>query len=74
MSTEEAVQLGRLAIYHATHKDSASGGMVRVYHVIEGGWEKVIEGDDVSTMHYEIAQKKGLKGDGNETGMEYFNA
>jgi len=61
-----------LAIYHATHKDSASGGMVRVYHIVKDGWEKIVEGKDVSDMHYEIAQTKGLKGDGNETGMEYF--
>jgi len=48
--------------------------MVRVYHVIRDGWEKIIEGKDVSDLHYELAQSKGLKGDGNETGMEYFKA
>ena len=29
MSLEEAVALGQKAIYHATHRDSASGGVVR---------------------------------------------
>ena len=29
MSDEEAYDLGRKAIFHATHRDSASGGIVR---------------------------------------------
>ena len=29
MTVEEAVKLGQTAIYHATHRDSASGGVVR---------------------------------------------
>lgn len=39
LSDEEAYELGRRAIYHATHRDAASGGIVRgktalsqVYH------------------------------------------
>ena len=26
------MELGRRSIYHATHRDGASGGVVRVYH------------------------------------------
>lgn len=33
MSLEDAVQLGRRAIYHATNRDTASGGVARVFHV-----------------------------------------
>jgi len=33
MSDEEAQELGRRAIFHATHRDAASGGVIRVYHV-----------------------------------------
>ena len=29
----QAVELGRRSIYHATHRDGASGGVARVYHV-----------------------------------------
>lgn len=29
LTDEEAYDLGRRAIYHATHRDSASGGLVR---------------------------------------------
>lgn len=33
MTDEEAQELGRRAIFHATHRDAASGGIIRVYHV-----------------------------------------
>jgi len=51
LTSEEAVELGRRAIYHATHRDAFSGGVVRVYHVKEQGWEH--KGNwDVSNLHY----------------------
>jgi hypothetical protein len=31
LTDEEAYDLGRRAIYHATHRDAYSGGIVRVY-------------------------------------------
>lgn len=62
LSLEEAVELGRRSIYHATHRDGASGGVVRVYHVHEKGWTKVIAGEDVSKLHYMYAEEKGLSG------------
>lgn len=62
LSLEEAVELGRRSIYHATHRDGASGGVVRVYHVHEKGWTKVIAGEDVSKLHYMYAEAKGLSG------------
>lgn len=63
LSVDEAVELGRKSIYHATNKDGASGGVVRVYHVHENGWTKVIAGQDVNELHYMYAKKKGLRGD-----------
>lgn len=63
LSVADAVELGRRAIYHATHKDGASGGVVRVYHVHENGWTKVIAGEDVNELHYMYAKQKGLRGD-----------
>merc|ERR1712061_259896 len=62
LSLDEAVELGRRAIYHATHRDGASGGVVRVYHVHENGWTKVIGGEDVNALHYMYAKEKGLSG------------
>jgi len=62
LSIDEAVELGRRAIYHAKHRDAASGGVVRVYHVHEKGWTKVIGGEDVNKLHYMYAEQKGLNG------------
>merc|ERR1712187_309394 len=60
LTVEEAVALGRRSLYHATHRDGASGGVVRVYHVHEKGWTKVIGGEDVNKLHYMYAERKGL--------------
>jgi len=51
MSVDEAIELGRRSIYHATFRDAVSGGTVSVYHVTEKGWTKV-SGDDVGELHY----------------------
>ena len=52
MTVEEARELGRRAIYHATHRDAYSGGIVSVYHVKEDGWE-FVGGTNVGELHYE---------------------
>ncbi len=74
MTKEEAITLGREAIYHATHRDAGSGGVVRVYNIVKDGWEKIIDAEDVNLIHYAFAEAKGLRGDGNETNQEIFNA
>ncbi|KAL6839579.1 hypothetical protein ACP4OV_030518 [Aristida adscensionis] len=51
MSIEEAAELARRAIYHATFRDGASGGCVSVYYVGPDGWKK-LSGDDVGELHY----------------------
>lgn len=73
MTTKEAVALGREAIYHATHRDAGSGGVVRVYNIVKDGWNKIIEAEDVNDIHYEVNNAKGLRGDGNETGQGTLN-
>ena len=50
MSIEEAVTLGKRAISEATYMDSASGGVVRVYHVHANGWTKLVEAEDNSEL------------------------
>nr|WCZ58659.1 proteasome subunit beta type-5 [Seculamonas ecuadoriensis] len=57
LTEEEAYELGRRAIYHATHRDAFSGGMVRIYHVKETGWVH-IGNRDVTELHYEYAAQK----------------
>jgi len=51
LSVEDAIELGRRAIYHATHRDAFSGGMVNVYYVHKDGWTK-ISSDDSTELHY----------------------
>jgi 20S proteasome subunit beta 5 len=45
MTEEEAIELGKRAIYHATFRDAYSGGINNVYVVRQEGWEKVFSGD-----------------------------
>lgn len=51
MSPEDAIDLGRRAIYHATHRDAGSGGWINVFHVHENGWTKISR-DDCNTLHW----------------------
>ncbi|XP_028786586.1 proteasome subunit beta type-5-A-like [Neltuma alba] len=46
MSIDEAAELARRAIYHATCRDGAAGGDASVYYVGPNGWEK-LSGDDI---------------------------
>jgi len=66
LKVDEAVELGRRSIYHATHRDGASGGVVRVYHVHDPkdgkGWTKMISGEDVDSLHWMYAKEKGCVG------------
>jgi len=67
LTLDEAVKLGIRAIASATFKDSASGGVVRIYHVTNNGnWDLIHDALDVSDLHYEFEAKKGHRGDGRE--------
>lgn len=57
LSDEDAYELGRRAIYHATYRDVASGGIVRVYHMKPTGWE-VISEEDCKDLHYKYLDEK----------------
>ncbi|XP_036270580.2 proteasome subunit beta type-8 [Pipistrellus kuhlii] len=57
LSPEEAYDLGRRAIVHATHRDSYSGGVVNMYHMKEDGWVKV-ESTDVSDLMHQYQEAK----------------
>jgi len=58
MSVEEACELGRRSVYHATHRDAYSGGIINVYHVQEEGWKK-ISADDCFDLHYRYKNEQG---------------
>lgn len=52
MSKEDACELARRSIYHATYRDAGSGGTAVVFHCgLDGKWEKV-SGDDVTDLHH----------------------
>lgn len=51
LTYDEAIELGKRAIMHATHRDAMSGGINNVYHVGENGWTKVWSGD-VNEQYY----------------------
>jgi len=50
LTIEEAVQLGKRAIYHATHRDAYSGGVINVYCITADGWTKH-ESVDMNVLH-----------------------
>jgi len=52
LTMEEACELGRRSIYHATHRDAYSGGIINVYHIDENGWKK-ISSQDCNDLHWE---------------------
>eukprot|EP00758_Cryptobia_borreli_P002912 Tbor_TRINITY_DN3385_c0_g1::TRINITY_DN3385_c0_g1_i1::g.23418::m.23418/K02737/PSMB5; 20S proteasome subunit beta 5 len=45
LSVDEAIDLARRSIFHATYRDGASGGYVSVYHIHKDGWTKVSRDD-----------------------------
>jgi len=57
LSEEEAQELGKRAIYHATHRDAYSGGVVNLYHMKQTGWVKVSQ-TDVKELHYKYQAEK----------------
>eukprot|EP00162_Nutomonas_longa_P008581 comp18630_c0_seq1/m.33675 comp18630_c0_seq1/g.33675 ORF comp18630_c0_seq1/g.33675 comp18630_c0_seq1/m.33675 type:complete len:264 (+) comp18630_c0_seq1:49-840(+) len=60
MTVEEAAELGRKSIYHATFRDAYSGGRVSVYHVHPDGWTKLSR-DDVTELHYKYEAAKNTQ-------------
>merc|ERR1719158_1400827 len=57
LTDEEAYDLGRRSIYHATFRDAASGGVIRVVHMKEDGYE-IISQTDCAELHYQYAEEK----------------
>jgi len=57
LTDEQAYDLGRRSIYHATFRDAASGGIVRVYHMKPTGYE-IISEEDCKDLHYKYAAEK----------------
>ncbi|KAK4536274.1 hypothetical protein CDCA_CDCA08G2299 [Cyanidium caldarium] len=45
MEPAAAAELGRRAVFHATHRDAFSGGYINVYHVRADGWVNLSHDD-----------------------------
>lgn len=60
LTDEEAQELGRRSIYHATHRDAYSGGIIRVYHIKPTGWVN-ISNEDCMELHYKYKAEKEAK-------------
>eukprot|EP00968_Pinguiococcus_pyrenoidosus_P014974 scaffold1375_cov255-Pinguiococcus_pyrenoidosus.AAC.1 len=60
MTPEEAFDLGRRAIYHATHRDAYSGGINNLYWMKETGWE-FMGAVDVNDLHYQYAAERASR-------------
>mmetsp|Transcript_1062 Transcript_1062/g.1184 ORF Transcript_1062/g.1184 Transcript_1062/m.1184 type:complete len:295 (+) Transcript_1062:197-1081(+) len=65
LSVEEAIELGKRAILHATHRDAYSGGTNNVYHVGPNGWTQVWAGDttDMFYKYYPLKTTKSIDED-----------
>jgi len=62
LSTENALELGRHAIFHATHRDAYSGGSVNLYHVQQEGW-RFMGNYDVSNLYWEYKDQERISQD-----------
>jgi len=56
LTAENAIDLARRSIYHATHRDAFSGGYVSVYYITKDGWTKVSR-DDQTELHKRYGQE-----------------
>lgn len=59
LTIDEAVALGKRAIYHATHRDAYSGAIINVFHIGPDGWVQKFRGD-MNELHeiYEQEEPK----------------
>ncbi|XP_014281073.1 proteasome subunit beta type-5 [Halyomorpha halys] len=51
LEDNDAYELARRSIYHATYRDSYSGGIIRVYHMKSTGWEVISQQDCLELYH-----------------------
>jgi len=58
LSIDEAVELGKRSIFHATHRDAYSGGTINVFCVTSDGWKKMFSDDMNVLANGQYAQEK----------------
>jgi len=60
LTVEQAVELGKRAVYHATHRDAFSGGIINVFCILKTGWKQFYSGD-MNELHYGQYQQEREK-------------
>lgn len=60
LENEAAYELARRAIYHATHRDAYSGGIIRVYHMKDTGFVHISD-EDCMDLHYKYQDEKAAQ-------------
>jgi len=58
MTLEQAVALGKRAIWHATHRDAYSGGVINVFNINADGWTQHVSMDMNVLLYGEYAKEK----------------
>jgi len=65
LTVDQAVELGKRAIYHATRRDAYSGGTINVYVIQKDGWTKMFSGD-MNALHYGQYAKEKAEASGEK--------
>eukprot|EP00468_Gymnochlora_sp_CCMP2014_P013123 CAMPEP_0167754572 /NCGR_PEP_ID=MMETSP0110_2-20121227/8341_1 /TAXON_ID=629695 /ORGANISM="Gymnochlora sp., Strain CCMP2014" /LENGTH=295 /DNA_ID=CAMNT_0007640459 /DNA_START=32 /DNA_END=919 /DNA_ORIENTATION=+ len=61
MDEKTAIELGKRAIYHATHRDAYSGGTINVFVIRDTGYIQLYKGD-MNELHYgQYAEEKAAE-------------
>jgi 20S proteasome subunit beta 5 len=58
MTLEQAIELGKRAIWHATHRDAYSGGVINVFNVNADGWTQHVSMDMNVLFYNQYAAEK----------------
>lgn len=70
LSLDEAIELGKRAIWHATHRDAYSGGTINVFCIQEDGVKQHFAGDMNSLADKYLAVKLGKEPPADEPAAE----
>ena len=57
LTNDQAYELAMKAIFFAGHRDAASGGVVRIYHITAAGWTKIVDAADFDILYDKFCPK-----------------
>lgn len=61
LTLEQAISLGKRAISEATYQDSGSGGVVRIYHVHNKGWDCIVDAEDNNELVWKHREQQKVE-------------